>query len=277
MKAKVVLTEEKETLLIPLYGKARIQKQYPELLKDPKAAEILAGVEYNFSLLRVPAKTGIMMALRARLIDNYTRHFLEVHPNAVVLHLGCGLDSRVLRVNAPDADWYDLDYGEVMQLRRVFYSETSRYHMIHSSVTDLSWMDQVPVSSTEVLIIAEGLFMYLTASELQNLLHALKARFGGFTLIFDAFNSFTVRKISRHPSIRKTGARIFWGMDDDRELECWLPGMQLQQMIPFTKNEAVKFLPALYRTAFAMANLFPMARNAQRILVYTCNNLTTGS
>jgi O-methyltransferase involved in polyketide biosynthesis len=30
--------------------------------------------------------------------DNYTSQFINQHPESTVVHLGCGLDSRVIRV-----------------------------------------------------------------------------------------------------------------------------------------------------------------------------------
>jgi hypothetical protein len=39
-----------------------------------------------------------VICARARLIDNIARRFLDRRPDAVVLHLSCGLDSRVMRL-----------------------------------------------------------------------------------------------------------------------------------------------------------------------------------
>jgi O-methyltransferase involved in polyketide biosynthesis len=43
-------------------------------------------------------------------------------PDAVVLHLACGLDSRVLRIDpGPTVAWFDLDQEPVIDLRRRLY------------------------------------------------------------------------------------------------------------------------------------------------------------
>jgi O-methyltransferase involved in polyketide biosynthesis len=65
-KEKIVFTKEKETLLIPLYGKALESKKQNPILKDPKAEEIIEKIEYDFKQLHIPEKTDVMMSLRAK-------------------------------------------------------------------------------------------------------------------------------------------------------------------------------------------------------------------
>ena len=76
-------------------------------------------------------------------IDREMREFLQTAPDGVVLHLGCGLDTRFARVDNGLVTWFDLDLPDVIELRRKFFSENERYHMIASSVTDWGWLDQV--------------------------------------------------------------------------------------------------------------------------------------
>ena len=103
-KTKVILSPEQQTLLIPLYAKA--QEGNP-LFFDPKAREILGQVDYNFSQLRVPYKTVVLVCQRAKKLDSATRDFLVQHPTGFVLHLGCGLDNRFWRVDNGQVEWYD--------------------------------------------------------------------------------------------------------------------------------------------------------------------------
>jgi hypothetical protein len=58
-------------------------------------------------------------ALRAKKLDDIVRRFVTAHPDAVVLDLGCGLDTRVVRCAPPSGvDWYDVDVPVVADLRR---------------------------------------------------------------------------------------------------------------------------------------------------------------
>lgn len=38
------------------------------------------------------------MAMRARVFDDWVRHMLSENSDAIVIHIGCGLDSRVSRI-----------------------------------------------------------------------------------------------------------------------------------------------------------------------------------
>jgi len=151
-KTKITLTPEQETMLIPLYAKA--QPGNP-LFFDPQAREILAQVDYDFTRLRVPYKTVILVCQRAKKLDAVTRAFLAEHPGGVVLHLGCGLDSRFWRVDDGRVEWYDLDMPPVVELRQRFYPASERYHLIASSVTDLEWVETVMAAKRPVLAVAE--------------------------------------------------------------------------------------------------------------------------
>lgn len=265
----IKLEKEKETLLIPLYGKAMESKKKSPLLTDPKAIEIVENIDYNFNSLKIPAKTNTMMCLRAKLFDNYTEVFLKTGNNTVVIHLGCGLDSRYNRINNSKVDWYDVDFEEVIEIRQKFYPESEKYHLIASSVTKPEWIDKIPNGAENYLVIAEGLFMYLKEDEIKQLLNLIKHRIGGYTLIFDAYSVYTAKKVKNHPSIKKTGAKIYWGVDSPNKLTEWDSKIKFIKEIFFTSNEEIEKMSCATKLIYKIANLFPIARNAQRILIYT--------
>jgi O-methyltransferase involved in polyketide biosynthesis len=52
----------------------------------------------------------IGVALRAHILDEWAREFLLHYADAAVVHPGCGLDSRVFRIDPPPSvAWYDVD------------------------------------------------------------------------------------------------------------------------------------------------------------------------
>lgn len=88
-----------ETLLATLYGRAIDARSPHPVLGDRTAAEVLEKIDYDFRRLGLAHSSAIGVALRARYLDRWTRDFLAEHPGATVLHLGCGLDSRVQRID----------------------------------------------------------------------------------------------------------------------------------------------------------------------------------
>jgi O-methyltransferase involved in polyketide biosynthesis len=267
-KQKILLKAEQATLLIPLYSKAKESCRPNCIFKDPKAEEILSQVDYDFSRLRTPRKTVIMLCFRANKLDDYAREFIARYSEGVVLHLGCGLDSRCQRVGRLPAKWYDLDFPEVIELRRKFFPESENYHLIPSSVTDLEWTGQVDAKDRPVLVIAEGLFMYLEGDEIKALVKKLQAAFPGCRLAFDAFSVLTAASAKGHPGLRKTGAVTKWGIDDAHALETWSSGIRLQDEWFFIQAEELEHLNFVYRNLFKFAGQFKVVNQAHRILFY---------
>lgn len=269
LKERVKLEKEKETLLIPLYSKAEESKKEKPILSDPKAVDIIEnGIDYDYSKLRIPYKTKLSLSMRAKQLDIYTQAFLKKYPDGTVIHLACGLDSRFCRVDNGNVNWYDLDFPEVIDLRRKFYSESDRYHLIPSSVADLEWMDQIQVNvSGKYFFVAEGLLMYLTPADVKTLILELSRRFPGSQLACDVFSTFTVKQISKHPSIRKTQADIFWGIDNAKEIEQWDQDIKIFEEWFFSHSPELEKLSFGYRLGFKLAALLPIANKAHRILL----------
>ena len=274
-KQKIYLSKEKETLLITLYCRVIDNLQPEPLLKDTYAHQILNRIDYGFEQLKVPHGTQITMVIRAKQFDEYTQQFIANHPNAVVMHLGCGLDSRYFRIKDAGTDlnqvsWYDLDLPEVIELRREMYPEADGYELIASSAEDLSWIQKVHESERPALMIAEGLSMYLHPQDIKSLFQSLKDSFPKCHIIFDAYSTMTMRNANRHPSVRQTGASFHWGIDDPHEVETWMPGIKLREEWYFNQSEAIPSLSPSDRFIFALTSLFPFIRNAHRILYFQC-------
>lgn len=265
-KEKVHLEAEQETLLITLYSKA--YGCAGSLFDDQKIKEILDGVDYDFKKLKVPSKTILTICLRAKKFDGYVREFLIRHPGGMVLHLACGLDTRYDRVDNGEVEWYDLDLPDVIDLRKRFFKETNRYHMIASSVTDLRWLEEVAYQGQPVMVVAEGLMMYLEERDVKSLVLKLKEKFPGCELVFDAFSTLTAKNIKRHPSIMQTGAAIKWGIDDPKAVEGWASGIRLREEWSYTQSDEISKFGLANLLIYRLAGLFSVVRRAHRILYY---------
>jgi O-methyltransferase involved in polyketide biosynthesis len=262
-KAKISLTPEQETLLIPLLTKA--QPGNP-LFFDPIAQDILNQVDYDFSKLKVPYKTVVLVCQRAKKIDTVTRDFLVEYPNAIVLHLGCGLDSRFWRVDNGRVEWYDLDMPPVIELRQRFYPSEKRYHLISSSVTDLAWLADLKPGERAILVVAEGLLMYLGETDVRRLILQLYVTFPFCRLIADVFSRMAARTAAQHPSIKHTGASLGWGVDDPHEIESWGDGITLLEEWFFSQDPNLEKLSPVYRLAYKLAGAFKSVNRAHRIV-----------
>jgi O-methyltransferase involved in polyketide biosynthesis len=176
----------------------------------------------------------LLKALRiifAREMDRYARDFLSCHPDAVVVHIGCGLDTRFERVAERNdrVEWFDLDFPGVIELRRRFIGdEHERYHLLGCSVLEDTWLEAVNVFSQHpILFLAKTVFVYFTETQIKSLLLKLRDHFPDAELVFDGWRPFEVWLANRYLSNSQFAGLMRWGFWNDRELEGWGAGIHL--------------------------------------------------
>jgi len=254
-------TKEKETMLITLYGRAMQSRSKDPILPDRWAEEAVERIEYDFAKFNVGRRASLLFACRAAQLDLWTADFLSDNPNATVLHLGCGLDSRVYRLDPPaDVLWFDVDYPEVIGLRRRLYSERPGYRMIGSSLADPDWLDEVP-SDRPAMIVAEGVTMYLTEEIMRSLLNRLTGTFPGGRMAFDVHTPQLVRWLTkRGANVRGTGATFGWGIDDPNNIRELEPRLALIAERPAHTLAATPRMPWSMRALVRTMDLLPALR-----------------
>ena len=97
------------TLYIPLYGKSYVSRK-GIILNDKKAEEIWAAEGFALKGKSRSKWLAYYMGIRAAVFDEWVTEQMAADPEAVVIHIGCGMDSRVLRVGTMDHKWYDVDF-----------------------------------------------------------------------------------------------------------------------------------------------------------------------
>lgn len=277
---KIHLTKEKETYLATLYGKALDVAAAQPILGDRLAAEAVARIDYDFKKLKLPSGGEVTLPLRARHFDEWTRAFLAANPISTVLHLGCGLDTRVYRVDpGPQVRWVDVDLPDVIALRQQLYPARHGYQQIGASVTDPAWLKTIP-GDTPVLVVAEGLMMYLPEPEGVALLRRITGRFPSGQIAFDGYSGMMVRLVSRLATVRGAKVELLWGIDDPHTLEQQVPGLRLVESVEFlTMPELVS---RLARNPFAkvrhgIMGRLPFYRHLIRHLRYEFSGQGVGS
>jgi O-methyltransferase involved in polyketide biosynthesis len=268
-REKVTLTGAPETLLATLYGRALDSRAPRSVLRDEAAARAVERIDYDFRRTGMTATTAAGVALRGRQLDDWTREFLDSHPEATVLHLACGLDTRAQRLAAPPSvRWIDLDHPEVVALReRLLPPPPADYRLIGASVTDEGWLESVPADRPTVAVF-EGLSMYLRKEEGRRLIERITARFPSGQLLFDCYGTIGIRLQKLVPAIRNAGATLHWGIDDPRELEAWHDGLVLLDSLRSVDMPGLDLLPPAGRMQMRVLALLPKLRDVGRILRY---------
>lgn len=271
---KIEFTKEKETMLMTLSGRAMQSQWKKPILRDPWAEEAMRHIDYDISKSYRGVGSWSMwseigctiIATRAATFDMLASRYLADHPAATVLHLGCGMDSRIFRIDPPaSVQWFDMDYPDVIDLRRQLFPERDAYHLIGASLDDLRWLDEVP-RDRPGLLVAEGVLHYLPETEVKALLNAVVAHFPGGQMIFDICNSMIVKRAGSN--VGGTGATYKWGLDDPQDLHQLEPKLELIK--EYSMHELVAFsrFPFWVRALYYLMDANPTLRRMERTLVY---------
>ena len=203
-----------KTLYIPLFGKSFVSKK-GIILNDPKAEEIWAAEGFPLKGKSASKWLAYYMGMRSAVFDRWVAKKIKENPDVPVLHLGCGMDSRALRVKH-SAVWFDVDFPEVISQRRLYYAESETYKMIPSDIRESAWLDRIAGDSA--IVVMEGISMYLKPEELKAVLGNLTGRFEKVWILMDCYTLFAAKASKYRNPINDVGVTEVYGLDDPTEL-----------------------------------------------------------
>lgn len=205
------MNEVNKTLYIPLYGKAQISKR-GIILSDPTAEEIWSREGFPMKGKSRSKWLCLNMAMRARVFDDWVRQMINQHTDAMVLHIGCGLDSRCRRVDAPETKWIDCDFPDVIEVRKKYYEESEHYSM---KILDASKQDDLKAlpDASCVIVVLEGISMYLTESQLAQLLSVLNEKYQEVHILMDVYTVFGAKASKYKNPVNDVGVTRLYGVD----------------------------------------------------------------
>ncbi len=212
-----IMDSVNKTLYIPLYGKSYVSKK-GLFIKDKKAEEIWQAEGFKLKGKTKSKWLAYYMGIRSAVFDEWLKDKLQQDSSAVVIHIGCGMDGRIGRVETKSHKWYDVDFDEVIEERKRYYKETDDYKMIAGDARDCKWLERIKEDQSAIVIM-EGVSMYLTVKEMQNLFESLCLKFKFVDLLVDCYTTFAV-KMSKHKNpIKDVGVLVVYGVDDPKEYQ----------------------------------------------------------
>ncbi len=254
-----------ETLFIPLAARARAAAGKRPALRDPKAVEIAASIDYDAAKYGRGAG-GAVTVLRTAIFDSWVRAFLARHPAGTVVEIGTGLNTRFERVNNGAVHWLDLDLPDTIELRRRFFADTGRRRMVAASVLDGTWLPIVAESPGPYFFVAEGVLVYLPEADVTAALTRIVERFPGAFVALDTYSQRTFDQQHRMAAKRNIPARWAWACDDPRSLERL--GLRVVESSTITRPPGAvrRQLPARYRYLLPLAD--PLFGKVLRITLF---------
>ena len=206
-----------KTLYIPLYGKAYVSKK-GIILNDAKAEMIWLTEGFELKGKSKSKWLAYYMGMRSAVFDNWLRTQMADLKESLIIHIGCGMDSRVERVGTMNHLWYDVDFPEVIQERKRYYDETKDYHMIGADVRNSDWLASIP-KGKKAIIVMEGVSMYLRLEELKSVLSNIQNHFAKVNILMDCYTVFAAKASKYKNPINDVGVTVVYGMDDPKLLE----------------------------------------------------------
>ncbi|MFE3197936.1 class I SAM-dependent methyltransferase [Embleya sp. NPDC055664] len=261
------LTEIPETALWALYHRATEARRPDAVLADPLAVELVRSIDYPWQERFGVASPWLAqtVALRARCYDAAVRDFLDRHPNGTVVALGEGLETQFWRVDNGHVRWITVDLAEPTALRGKFLPSAERQRTVVCDVREPRWLEEA-AGSSEVMITAQGLLMYLRPAEVRELLAACAERFPGGSMVFDAVPRW-VRDRARSGQ-RAPGSRLkppmYWAMDsgEHEKLRTAHPGISEVRDLPMPPGRGFVF-----RHVVPRAGRLPLVRRMRPPIV----------
>ena len=258
MNEKITLSGVPETMLQTVYARAR-ESRGRGVIRDTKAEELVEKLDYDFSLAEKDTAMRSGVIARTIVLDRLVAAYLAAHPGAVVVNIACGLDTRCYRMTGY-RHWYNLDLPETMAVREKLLPESGAVSQIAMSAMD-DWGSRIEETDAPVLIIIEGLTMYLTEADVQQIFAVIAGRFNAATVLVETMNPMVVKRF-KEKSIEGSNAKFTWGIKDGRALAALLPDFRLVDEHGLTEGMAV-FVPV-----YKLLDKLPAVRNiSNRIVV----------
>ena len=255
---KIKLSGVPETMLQTLYARAR-ESGTRGVIADPKAEEIIAELDYDFSLAERDAAMRSGVIARTLVLDRLVSDWLAAHPGAVVVNIACGLDTRCYRMTGY-AHWYNLDLPEAIAVRkRLLPEEGGAVTQIARSAMD-DWGGDIAEFGAPALVIIEGLTMYLHEADVKRIFAVIAGRFAGASVFVETMNP-AMAKHFKEKSIEGSHAKFSWGVKNGRALAALLPDFRLAEEHSLTEGMAA-FVP-VYR----LLDRIPFIRNLSNKII----------
>ena len=218
MKEKVNVTGVPETMVQTLYARAKETRKKNAKINDEIAVELVKKLDYDFSKADKDNAMTYGVIARTIVLDRMVRKYLEKHENTVVVNIACGLDTRCYRMKGKYLRWYNVDLPETMKIRSQFLTETDPVYQIAKSAMDDSYIDDIDYHGKNILVIIEGLTMYLYEKDIRKMFSIIDKSFQKVTVMVETMSPFVVKHM-KEKSIEGSNAKFTWGVKNGTELQ----------------------------------------------------------
>lgn len=232
VKSNLIKGSIQETMLGPLWARAKYSQLYPKLLDDPKAIEIKNKIDYDFSQIQeyLGEWRGLGLLARARNFDNELKLYIKKFPYTTVVNIAAGLDTSYFRIDNKNINWYELDLPEAIEFRKTIIPESENYHYIAKSAFDFTWFNNIDfIEDKGIFFIVGGFTYYFKEDKNRALMNNLANQFPGAEMIFDTTSKLANKIFNRKAKkAGEHGLRFHFAVNNpDKIFPTWSPKIQV--------------------------------------------------
>ncbi len=247
------------TSFLVLYAEYLESKNPNGILHDSKTIELVESLDYDFSQFLLSADDILDVATRKTIVKNLILRFVEENSTGTIINLGCGLSTYSECVKDLPIIWYDLDLPEVIELKKKYFPESTKYQLISKSVLDFSWIKNIP-QDRKVLVVMEGLLPYFQDKEVELILKEITNAFEGCDMLIQAVSPWCQKH--KHPELEKNSLNLNWDIESGSDITEWFPDLIVRdELFIFAHNRKRMSLKRQFFT------LFPFFKK-QNMIIY---------
>lgn len=192
-----------DTLYIPLVSRIYSSEIFPEYFSDKKSVELEQYIPQSHKIKEASKEYAVLAAVaRCYNFDKVVNSFIAKHDKCNIINLGAGLETLYFRVNNTSAMFYELDFPNVIEIRRKLIGENPNEILIGGDILNLEWIQKTD-TSLPTLFLASGVFQYFKEDVLISFIHNLQQNYPKGELMFDCTDKTGLKVINRY--VRKTG------------------------------------------------------------------------
>ena len=214
------------------------QKKQNAKIKDEIAVELVEKLDYDFSMADKDNAMNYGVIARTIVLDRMVEQYLKKHENTVVVNIACGLDTRCYRMKGKYLRWYQ----------------------IAKSAMDDSYIDDIDYHGKNILVIIEGLTMYLYEKDIRKMFSIIDKSFQKVTVMVETMSPFVVKHM-KEKSIEGSNAKFTWGVKNRKELQRIIPAFSVRQEV--SRVEGMKELMPVY----CVIGKIPAVRNISNKII----------
>jgi len=269
---KVDLGTVQETLLLPLFVRARETQKEKPLLIDSKAVSLVNSIPYDFTFMEKAYRSFFYRLLfnatigRYIYFDDRLNAFIDSFPEATIVNIGCGLDTTFHRVDNGRIQWIDLDLPDVIDLRREYFPESERNRLISKSVFDTSWYDSIE-NKEHIMLLMVGILPFFDQSQVKRLFRDFQMYLPGAEMVFDVVSKLSVKIFNRGAKKSDKSARLIWNNSNIYKIERWNCGLEVIDSISAMKVRRQHY-SLIERTVMSIFEVFNLKSNVAHVKIH---------